>query len=292
MKNAINYYYNLVTNDLHKRDDSYYFSINNTNYLLYPFYGNTNYLNTLYRFLTSNRIFCLTIVPNKDKQMVTVINNIPYIMLNSNINNNKININDILKYTIIIDCKEKLEWKRKWCLKLDYYEYQMEQYEKKYPLLSESFFYYDGLTETAISLLNLVNYKNVPLFISHNRIGKNTTLNDLYNPLNIIMDTKVRDIAEYYKNIFFYEGNPINEVHNFIRSYNLSYDEVILLLARFLYPSYYFDMYDEIINGKVQEDKIKVIINKVDEYETFLKNIYGLIKSKYNVPEIEWLKKT
>ena len=63
MKNAINYYYNLVTNDLHKRDDSYYFSINNTNYLLYPFYGNTNYLNTLYRFLTSNRIFCLTIIP-------------------------------------------------------------------------------------------------------------------------------------------------------------------------------------------------------------------------------------
>ena len=168
----------------------------------------------------------------------------------------------------------------------------MEQYEKKYPLLSKSFAYYDGITETAISLLNSVNYSNVKTFISHNRIAKNTTLFDLYNPLNIIIDTRVRNIAEYFKNTFFYDNNPINEIHHFIRSYNLNNDEAILFLTRMIYPSYYFDIYDDIISSKISEDKINVIIKRVDDYENFLRQIYTLIKNKYNIPEIDWLKKT
>ena len=110
MKNALNYYYNLVTDDLHRRGNKYYFSINSINYVLDPYYGDINYLNALYNFLVSNNILCLNIIPNKDKQILTIINDIPYILLGSNLVNRRININDILKYSIIIESKTKNEW--------------------------------------------------------------------------------------------------------------------------------------------------------------------------------------
>ena len=60
-------------------------------------------------------------------------------------------------------------------------------------------------------------------------------------------------------------------------------------MARLLYPSYYFDMYDEIIQDKLSEDKIDVYIKKNLNYETFLKQVYGYLKNRHNIPEIEWL---
>lgn len=292
MKNAINYYYNLVTNDLHHKDDIYYFNIQNNKYLLFPFHGDINFLNTIYNYLMNNHIICLNIIPNKDQQIITMINNTPYILLISSIHNRKININDIINYTVMIDSKINNSWKKKWCEKLDYYEYQIQQFEKKYPIISESFFYYDGMTETAISLLNFVNLNTIKYFISHNRIGKNTSLNDLYNPLNMIIDTRVRDSAEYYKNLFFYDHNPLLEVNNYLKYNNLTYEECLLFLARMIYPSYYYDIYDNIIIGKDKESKISLVTDRVDEYESFLKEIYNNISVMYNIPEIEWLKKT
>ena len=292
MKNAIKYYYNLVPSDIHHKDDIYYFDTNHNHYLLFPFSGNTTYLNNIYNYLVNNRIMCLNIIPNKDNQMITMINNIPYILLISSITNRKINIGDIINYTIIINSKHNNDWKSKWCEKLDYYEYQMQQFEKKYPIISESFTYYDGMTETAISLLNNINPSVVNNYISHSRIGKNTSLQDLYNPLNMIVDTRVRDVSEYYKNLFFYEKNPLIEINQYLHNNHLTYEECMLFLARMIYPSYYFDIYDDIISGKVSEQKINIITSKVNEYEMFLKEIYSSINAMYNIPEIEWLKKT
>ena len=61
--------------------------------------------------------------------------------------------------------------------------------------------------------------------------------------------------------------------------------------GRLLYPSYFFDLYDEIINDNLQEDIINRIIIKNKDYEIFLKEIYFYIVNKYNkyIPEIDWL---
>ena len=42
------------------------------------------------------------------------------------------------------------------------------------------------------------------LTISHKRITNQTTLFDLYNPLELIIDLNVRDVAEYIKFKFFF----------------------------------------------------------------------------------------
>ena len=54
-----------------------------------------------------------------------------------------------------------------------------------------------------------------------------------------------------------------------------------MLYARLLYPSYYFDLYEKIMNNEVEEDALIDIISLVTEYEIFLKKVYVLI-SKYS----------
>ena len=60
------------------------------------------------------------------------------------------------------------------------------------------------------------------------------------------------------------------------------------VIARLLYPNYYFDILDEFINNKVDEQKLKNIISKQTKYEQLIKEI-----SKYdqNILLPDWIKK-
>ena len=56
-----------------------------------------------------------------------------------------------------------------------------------------------------------------------------------------------------------------------------------------IYPTYYFDLYEEIITNRKKDEEIKKIIDKVDDYEKIIKQIYNYYKSIIIVPQIEWL---
>ena len=72
---------------------------------------------------------------------------------------------------------------------------------------------------------------------------------------------------------------------------NLSLTEVQLLVARLLYPSFYFDMYDDIMIDNQEEKILTFILANLDNYEIYLSNVIELIRQRYNVDEIAWLKK-
>ena len=59
-----------------------------------------------------------------------------------------------------------------------------------------------------------------------------------------------------------------------------------MFFARMLYPTYYFDIYEEIITDREKEEKLLKILDKVNDYENILKQIYRQIK---NLPTIDWL---
>ena len=62
-----------------------------------------------------------------------------------------------------------------------------------------------------------------------------------------------------------------------------------MLWARLLYPTYYFDLYEQIMNNNKKEECLIKIIDKVNNYEKFLKKTY-LELSKYgNIEKISWL---
>ena len=77
-----------------------------------------------------------------------------------------------------------------------------------------------------------------------------------------------------------------------IRSHLIGYDKnsIILIIARMLFPSYYFDIYEEIILGNKNENELEKIIEKKNNVLKVINLIFD-IYINYNIPIIYWIKK-
>ena len=300
MKNIINYYYNFNMLDVYLIDNKYYFNYKNNDYFFMIFDRPIDELQSIYSLyieLKKRGILTNSIILNKDKQMVTFVNNTPYIMIKDNVRNQKVTINDILyiqnnTFNIINDKKiYRKDWIKLWETKIDYYEDQMNSILKKYSLLNSTIDYYIGLGENAISYLINNSVKDNNICLSHKRINIRNSTFDFYNPINYILDSRIRDIAEYIKSMFFSEVISIDLVINYISFINLSRDEYILLISRLLFPTFYFDVYDKIITNELDENSINSIIEKTDNYIILIKKIffYIIYQKGVNIPYIEWI---
>lgn len=303
MKNNIIYYYNLQINNLYQNNNIYYFEINSEHYELRQYTRDIKQQKEIYE-LNKKMIFynipVYKIIANKDNNIVTIINNIAYILLKINIKRKKeitlYNLTPFINYNFDnYNSLKRESWDILWGKKIDYLEYQINQTGKKHPLLVESFSYFVGLAENAISYAKNTTLEtkkeNVDKeTLSHIKISKD--IDYIYNPLNIILDHSSRTIAEYIKLSFFTNNQNIyNELNNFFSNYYFSEYGIRMLYARILYPSFYFDMYEEIILNKRKESDILNITSKTNEYENYIENIYLFLKKFYNIPEVEWLKK-
>ena len=140
-------------------------------------------------------------------------------------------------------------------------------------------------------LLKFVNLENDNLSICHRRVLYNTTLDSFYNPLNLIIDYRIRDLAEYIKSCFFKNRMDIIEIINYLKRIRLSNSDYIYFYIRMLFPSYYFDLYDDILSGKIKEESILSITKMQDDYEYLLYSIYLVIKEHINIIGIDWINK-
>ena len=301
MKNALKYYYNLEPNEIHQFNNIYKFHISNTKYMLCPYNRNIEDIREIYNIylLISNLgIYCHKIITNINNEIITNINNQIYILLIIQIENRIINIDDILyllnvnininEYTKI----KRMDWLTLWTEKIDYIEYQISQFGKKYPILRESSDYYIGITENCISLISNNNLLPKMYSISHDRISIDMTTEEFYNPINFIIDIKVRNISEYIKSSVKNINSAYNLILYSIYNGNLTAEEIMLMFIRIMYPSEYFDEYEKIISNDSNEKTLEQIISNVNEYEDMIRQIYHFIKTIINIPEIEWLKKT
>lgn len=305
MKNNIIYYYNIYINNLYQTNNYFYFYLNNQKYELTIYTKDIKKQKEIYqlnqKMLIAN-ILVNEIIPNKDNNIVTIINNIPYILCKINVNEEKeITLQELTLYTNYrleySNLLKRDNWNILWSKKIDYFEYQINQMGKKYPILVDTFAYYIGLAENAISYVKntLTEAQKEPTdfdVISREKININDKIKAIYNPLNIVIDHKARDIAEYIKISFFKNNNNIiNELDQYFKKNFMSYYGMRLLFARVLYPSYYFELYEQIIQGNKSEEEILNITSKTNEYEEYLNIIFNYLNNYYNLPEIEWLKK-
>ena len=303
MKNNIMYYYNLRIDNITQNNNNYYFTINNDNYCFTIYTRDIKESNEIYKlnkYMLSSNILVHEIIPNKDNYVVTIINNIPYILYKIYINKNKqLNINELTylsNYTYQVDkILTRNNWNVLWSTKIDYFEYQINQMGKKYPILVDTFAYFTGLAENAISYVKYTTLETQmetsdnPV-ISHRKINNN--IESLYNPLNIILDHKSRNIAEYIKLSFLNKNTNIyQELDSYFSSNYYSEYGLRLLYARIIYPSFYFDMYEQIIQGLRKESDLLNIVSLLDDYELYLKEMYYYLKKYHNIPEIDWITK-
>lgn len=295
MKNAINYYYNLYPDNIHQTEKGYYFFINKTRYFLTKYLGDPKEIQKIYNMhlhLLNQNFYVHPIVLNAQNQIITTINNEPYILMITIYYENKINLNDIIYFlNTMASSSEKTvpNWGELWSQKNDYLEYQISMLGQNHPILRESFSYYIGMGETAIQLVNSLEKVNIPLVYAHKRLKITDQQYDLYNPLNITVDFAVRDIAEYLKSRFFSGENIEQELTYYLNNAKLSMQEYLLFLARLIYPTYYFDLYEEIITGRKSDEEIKKIITKVDDFENIIKRIYHYYKTFLPISKIDWL---
>lgn len=300
MKNIINYYYNFNLLDVYLVDNKYFFNYKNNDYFFIVFDRPIDDVQSIYNLfleLKKRRLLTNDIILNKDNQIITFVNNTPYILIKDNVKNKQININDILyiqNNTINIIKDKKLyrnNWINMWKAKIDYYEQLMNNISNKYKILNNTIDYYIGLGENAISYLVNNKITNNILCLSHKRIDVNKNSFDFYNPINYILDNRVRDFSEYTKNLFFLGKISINNYKYFLDYMNFTREEYILLISRLLFPTYYFDMYDNIINYNLDEIVIEDIINNTDNYISFIRDVmmYIIYQKRINIPFIEWI---
>lgn len=300
MKNVINYFYSLNIADIYNKDNIYYFYYNDELYHFYIYNNNIKNIILIKDINNSlkNNILIYEIIINKDNSIITYYNNIPYILCKINININKpITLGEITylaNKTISTDTKIIYHsWQDLWSIKIDYLEKVINENGKKYPIIVDSFNYFVGMAENAISYYNNLSSKEInnnTLVISHRIININDTVYAIYDPVNIIIDHKSRDIAEYIKYSFFSNNTKIYQELNIYFKYNYySKDDIILLLSRVLYPSFYFNMYEDIMINNKEEKIITNITSKLDKYELYLYNIFKYFNGFYSLPIPEWL---
>ena len=296
MKNFIEYFYNIKIDRIFYEKNYYFFTYNGYTYKLYTLTSeyDVNFLLYINQKMLNNTLVS-EIIFNKNMEIISVYNENRFMLIKIFVNMNKnISLSEILFLNNYLNSKKlSVNWGQLWEKKIDYLEELINENGKKYPLIVNSFNYFVGMTENAINYYNSINIGNdINYVISHRSIKVGDTIESLYNPLNIILDYRVRDIAEYIK-ISFFKNNKLifKEMQEYLINSNLSLTEVQLLVARLLYPSFYFDMYDDIMIDNQEEKILTFILANLDNYEIYLSNVIELIRQRYNVDEIAWLKK-
>lgn len=303
MNNILSYYYSLHPKEISHVEDKYFFEYMNSSYVFMLFdrpLSDAEPIFEINKKMISRNILVHEIIINNENKILTYVNNIPYILMEIYINKKAgITLPEICHInnsSINIECEKvisRYDWLTLWETKNDYFEAQINEIGQKYPNLCNYANYYIGLAENAISYIRLaMNVDDVaPTSICHKRINPNENLFSLYNPINFVCDYRIRDICEYIKSSFF-EGLDAYKITEDYFKYNyISYKEALLFYGRLLYPSYFFDLHDEIVNNDLSENNIEKIIIKAEEYEVFLLNVYLYISKIYNryIPSVDWI---
>lgn len=298
MKNVLSYYYNLVPTSIHQVNKQYRCYIDNQEYIMTEYKDDLDKIDYLYQlniYLLNLNFPCHEIILNNNNLILTYINNVPYILLKIYRKGNKITFDELMLFSDIPIDNLKLEklvnneWYNMWTAKIDYLEYQVSQIGKKYPEIMESFNFFIGLAENSISLLNEVRDYRDNLAICHRRIKCTSDVEEIYNPLNFIIDSKVRDTAEYIKSKYFYDNYTVTDAINDMIKVQLTNEQSILLYSRLLFPTYYFDICENIFISKSDKKDLNNILLKISSYIVFLKNLLVEMNKYYKIPEIEWI---
>lgn len=304
MKDIINYYYNFNIENTEDWGQIFSFLYHEEKFYFVPFNRTEKELIDLVEIvkeLKLRNIECHDLVLNKFGRLITNVYEKNYILIKpvGNIYE-EYEIIDMLKLNqrlILTSNKSNLyrnSWSKLWSDKIDYFEYQIHELGKGHDIILDSFSYYIGLGENAISYINntISKYPKTlkdRICLSHRRIGyPNYKLNFL-NPLSFIFDLEVRDIAEYIKSAFFSKADALSYLKEALKINQFSIYSLELLYARLLYPSYYFDIYEQVMNNLENEEKLIPIIEKAEEYEEFLRDAYLEINKYVPIERIDWL---
>lgn len=304
MKETLEYYYGLDIESIEELDGKYHFKIENQDYFFVFYNRGIEELEDIINVsneMVKKGINVHKILINRNNSFLTKVGEYNYILFAVSNLNEEYDIFDMVKISeklVLNNNKSNLyrnNWGTLWSEKIDYFEYQVRELSIEKDVVKNSFSYYVGMAENAISYVNNTNMKYrgdaYRIVLSHRRVFyPNYKLNYL-NPLSFVFDLEVRDIAEYLKAMFFKKDISfcLDELSSYLKIRHLSLYEYQMLYARLLYPTYYFDVYESVMNKNGDEEQLVNIIKKCDSYEEFLKKAYLEISKYAKIDKIEWI---
>lgn len=239
-----------------------------------------NFTNDYPYYMNSLNLVGFTVVNNCFNRPITM----DYILYTYQIETYHIDIFIRQSMIPIQSTVEIIKIKESWCKILDEAKCKIGNYASRishfehFVVLS---YYYQGLGECAISVLNQIKSKEIPAGIEH--FYMNDSYEVLCCPSNFLVASRVKDLATGYKNNLI----SINELEEYI---NLSTDELIYLYARLLFPGQFMQL---AINDDCNDSQVKKrllnIYQNVDNEKVNLIQAYEMLSRYTYIPKIAWL---
>lgn len=297
MKETINYYYNVYPKKIVEINNGCYFYFNDFKYYFVETSKSIEEIEFLVKvsnLLYKRNIFVDTFIMSKNKTFYVVLNDKIYILLRVNaLENDKYSLNNLIYFNNLLLLKNNnvVPYDVLWGKKIDMFESEMADLNIDYPIIQESFDYYVGLAENALSyyvdIKETENMNDAKVSLGHKRLNKYALSGLINNPINFTFDYEIRDTALYIETKFFDGVLDFEEVVDALKKFNRL--DLRLLFSRLLYPMYYFDQVKLILEEDVDEKTLIKFIRKSRAYEMLLLDVFNVINKKYNIPKVEWL---
>ena len=300
MNNELIYYYNLQIKEVYPKNEDYLiFTSNDQIFLLKKFNKELININEVLQLtkkynIKSSNYYAL--VNNRYNNVVSQISEKEYVLLNvKGILNDIIDIRNIYSNLYIyrgLETAFNNNWGNLWQKRVDYIEYQIGQLGKEKKEVINSFGFFSGLAENAISFINInkVNYKNCKVSLCHRRILYPNVGIDYNNILYLKPDYEVRDMAEYIKSKVIIDDNVDKDLNYVINSCGYNDDDLKLFMARLMFPSKYFDLVEDILVSNKDENSIEKYVEGINTYTNMLCDAYLEINKKNTLIIPDWLK--
>lgn len=188
--------------------------------------------------------------------------------------NRKITIQDVYnvsKLNLLIST-EKKNYYLIWKYKIDFMEnYFNSSNNDKYL----DYDYFLGMSELALTLVKMIDFSKITYGFSYKRFYNINSLYELFNPCNVLYGPIINSFSEFIKYSFFYNNRYENI--DVLFKLDLTNSDILFFIARLIFPTYFFDLFK---NENI--DDYYKIINKIDLYFYYVKNIILQIKKRYN----------
>jgi len=253
--NLIDYLYNIKIDYVRKSKSGYIFFYEDNFYIFKEFYGDKDNLKYIVNICNKFNLPYHEVVKNKSNDLLSLYQGINYILMKVKFKaNRKLLITDLIdnNYYISYIPKKDFFWKKLWIRKIDQVEqYVLNNIDKFNIYVISIINYFLSLAEIAVNLFNSINEEFIPLSICHKRVNFEYDLYEFYCIDNLVLDHYTRDVGEFIKSYIY------NKDKEMFLSYinRLSNSDRFLLLSRVLFPSYFFDLFDNyIFNNKDFKD--------------------------------------
>lgn len=262
MKDILTNYYDLKIEHYKKYNEGIIFFIGGNKYYLYKLNRDDRieYVKELYEYVISNsNIKVHKIILNKYGD----INSEDYVLMLLRVVEAEVNVNDVYLFNL---CnmneyrKQYIDIGDRWLRRIDYLEDRLNKSicDSKVRYV---FDYYSGIIEILVKFLGNIDIDSIDLVLAHKKSYNNTV--DYYNPFNLIIDLKYRDLIYYLDSVGKLEH--IFRYCTYLSDYDRKY-----IFFRILLPSKVIYTIELYINDEIDIEEVETYLNSIEDYEDYL----------------------